>query len=107
MGHQLLRLQILQHFDVFKFVLHGYICNHVHSTNLIMYLLADACMHAAHHTSQYHSIVTIDDSSHVFMGCAGAGHFDILMGKKVEREVFPIIHDFLLQNDSPKPLARL
>lgn len=31
------------------------------------------------------------------------GHFDILMGKRVEKEVFPLIHQFLLQHDSPKP----
>ncbi|WIA11188.1 hypothetical protein OEZ85_011317 [Tetradesmus obliquus] len=31
------------------------------------------------------------------------GHFDILMGKRVEKEVFPLIHGFLLQHDSPRP----
>lgn len=31
------------------------------------------------------------------------GHFDILMGKRVEVEVFPLIHQFLLQHDGPKP----
>ncbi len=29
------------------------------------------------------------------------GHFDILMGKRVESEVFPSIHEFLEQHDSP------
>lgn len=32
-----------------------------------------------------------------------AGHFDILMGKRVEAEVFPLIHQFLLQHDGPRP----
>jgi poly-beta-hydroxyalkanoate depolymerase len=31
-----------------------------------------------------------------------SGHFDILMGKRVETEVFPLIHQFLLQHDSPR-----
>lgn len=29
------------------------------------------------------------------------GHFDILMGKHVEQEVFPLIHDFLTEHDGP------
>jgi hypothetical protein len=32
-----------------------------------------------------------------------AGHFDVLMGKRVETEVFPLIHQFLLQHDAPRP----
>jgi len=30
------------------------------------------------------------------------GHFDILIGKRVEKEVFPIIHEFLEQHDAPQ-----
>lgn len=37
------------------------------------------------------------------VSCACAGHFDVLMGKRVEAEVFPLIHQFLVQHDSPKP----
>jgi hypothetical protein len=36
-------------------------------------------------------------------GLCFAGHFDILMGKRVESEVFPLIHQFLLQHDGPRP----
>jgi poly-beta-hydroxyalkanoate depolymerase len=34
-----------------------------------------------------------------------SGHFDILIGKKVDTEVFPLIHQFLEQHDMP--LSRL
>jgi poly-beta-hydroxyalkanoate depolymerase len=36
---------------------------------------------------------------------ADAGHFDILIGKKVDTEVFPLIQQFLEQHDMP--LSRL
>lgn len=48
------------------------------------------------------------DKRYVCLGPASGfadhyGHFDILMGKRVEVEVFPIIHQFLLQHDGPRP----
>ncbi|WIA31163.1 hypothetical protein OEZ86_001173 [Tetradesmus obliquus] len=54
-------------------------------------------------------IVIKEMTSHMWTAAAAtskactAGHFDILMGKRVEKEVFPLIHGFLLQHDSPRP----